>query len=436
VTRLSGCRELREWWGRHARIQATFPAIRAWYFTGRLISTTGSMMAPIAITFAVLDLTDSASALGGVIAARSIPLIAFMLIGGVVADRFSRSIVMQVSHLLSAATPGMVGGPAASGTAEIWMIIVLEAVNGTVSVFTFPAMFGVVPRVVPRSHIQQANALLGFTRNGLAMIGPSIGAVLVVTVGSGWAVAIDALTWLVVAAGCMAQVKLPAAVTRAAGAAKPTMWRDLVDGWSAFTSYTWVWVVVVAFGLMKAIQAGAWNTLGPVVAKDTIGIPAWGWVPSASAAGYLVMTVVLMQWRLTYPVRAGMIGASLFALPIVMLGYDAHVVPLVLAAFVAGAGMEVFSIGWQTAYDEHIPNEYLSGSRRTTRSGRSSPSRSGRGIRSARRHVRDPRRRHHVRHGVCRDQPAGAALPLRARPSSRSAGERGRIQRKRRRTSE
>jgi hypothetical protein len=59
VTRLRGCRELREWWGRHARIRATFPAIRAWYFTGPLISTSGSMMAPTAITFAVLDLTDT-----------------------------------------------------------------------------------------------------------------------------------------------------------------------------------------------------------------------------------------------------------------------------------------------------------------------------------------------------------------------------------------
>ena len=48
------------------------------------------------------------------------------------------------------------------------------------------------------------------------------------------------------------------------------------DGWSAFTSYTWVWVVVVAFGFMNAIQAGASNTLGPVIAKDTIGIPGWG----------------------------------------------------------------------------------------------------------------------------------------------------------------
>ena len=57
---------------------------------------------------------------------------------------------------------------------------------------------------------------------------------------------------------------------------------------------------------------------------------------------------------------AGMIGCSLFALPILMLGLDTQVLPLVLVAFVAGCGMEVFSIGWQTAYHEHIPNELLS----------------------------------------------------------------------------
>lgn len=77
----------------------------AWYYAGRVISTTGSTMAPVALTFAVLDLTDnSPTALGMVLAANSIPMVVFLLIGGVVADRFSRSVVLQVSHLLSALT--------------------------------------------------------------------------------------------------------------------------------------------------------------------------------------------------------------------------------------------------------------------------------------------------------------------------------------------
>ncbi len=166
----------------------------AWYYAGRFISTIGSVVAPIAVVFAVLDISDSATALGVVLAARMIPLIVFLLIGGVIADRMSRSLVMQLSHVLSAVTQGTVGVLLVTGVAEIWMIVVLEALNGTVSAFTFPAMQGIVPQVVPKTHIQQANAMLAFSRNGLAMIGPAIGTLLVVTVGSGWAVLIDAGT--------------------------------------------------------------------------------------------------------------------------------------------------------------------------------------------------------------------------------------------------
>lgn len=330
----------------------------AWYYAGRFVSTTGSAMAPIALAFAVLDLTDSASALGLVLAARSIPLVLFMLVGGVIADRVSRSTVMQVSHLLSAATQGVVAALLLTGTAELWMVVVLEAANGTVAAFTFPAMQGVVPQVVPRSHIQQANALLAFSKNGLAMLGPTVGAVLVVTVGSGWAVAFDAVTWAL-AALCMARVKLPAAMARES-IGSPSMVRELREGWSTFTSMTWVWVVVLAFGFLNLIHAGAWFTLGPTIAKETIGKAQWGWVLSAESAGLLVMTVVMMKVRLTYPVRAGMIGISLMALPFFALGHDPSTGPLMALAFVAGCGVEVFSIGWQTAYHEHVPNEVLS----------------------------------------------------------------------------
>ncbi|MDQ3096407.1 MAG: MFS transporter [Actinomycetota bacterium] len=330
----------------------------AWYYAGRFISTIGSVVAPIAVVFAVLDISDSATALGVVLAARMIPLIVFLLIGGVIADRMSRSLVVQLSHVLSAVTQGTVGVLLVTGVAEIWMIVVLEALNGTVSAFTFPAMQGIVPQVVPKTHIQQANAMLAFSRNGLAMIGPAIGTLLVVTVGSGWAVLIDAGTWLV-AAAFMAKVKLPAAMARDPIEA-PSMWGDLRDGWSAFTSLTWVWVVVVAFGFLNAIHAGAWFTLGPFIAKDTIGITAWGWVLGAEATGLLVTTVVMLKWRLRYPVRAGMLGITALAAPILALGLHPSVLLLVALASVAGCGTEIFSIGWQTAYHQHIPNELLS----------------------------------------------------------------------------
>ncbi len=329
----------------------------AWYYAGRFVSTMGSVIAPIALVFAVLDLTGSATAIGIVIAARSLPQVAFLLVGGVVSDRFSRSLVMQLSHLLSALTQGAVAALLLTGTAELWMVVVLEAINGTVSAFTFPAIQGVVPQVVPKTHLQQANALLSFSRNILTVLGPTIGALLVVTTGSGWAVAIDAVTWAI-AAAFMARVRLPRPGGRLT-TQTPSMWRELVEGWAAFTSLTWVWVVVAAFGVLNAIQVGALSTLGPVIATESLGKAQWGWILSAFAAGTLAMTVVLLWWRLDRPVLAGMLGMTLVAAPILMLGVHPAVVPLLLLFFVAGAGEEVFSIGWQTAYHEHVPAHLL-----------------------------------------------------------------------------
>lgn len=330
----------------------------AWYFWGRLISTAGSVMAPVALTFAVLDVDSSPSALGMVLAAHSIPLVLFLLIGGVVSDRMSRSMVMQVSHLLSAATQGVVAVLVLTGSATIAELVVLEAVNGVVSAFTFPAMVGVVPQLVRTGELQQANALLSFTRSGLSVIGPSIAAGLVVTVGSGWALAFDALTWLV-ASVCMSRLRLPAGEQMRTQAS--SMITDLREGWVEFTSRTWLWVVVLAFGLLNAIQAGAWFTLGPVIARSTsLGPRGWGIVLSAESVGVVLVTLVLMRLKLSRPLRSGMLGVGAIAVPMLLLGLAPALLPLAAAAFLAGAGTEVFGIGWQTAMQENVPQDVLS----------------------------------------------------------------------------
>jgi MFS family permease len=316
-------------------------------------------MAPVALTFAVLELTDdSATALGQVLAANSIPMVVFLLVGGVVADRFSRSTVLYVSHLLSALTQGTVATLILTGTAELWMVIVLEALNGTVLAFTFPAMFGVVPQIVPRGYLQQANAMLSFSRSGLAIIGPTIAALLVVTVGAGWALAVDAATWLV-AAGCMARVGIPARAKTEEEPAPSTL-RDLREGWAAFTEHTWLWLIVVAFGVVNMIHAGAWFTLAPAVAKRTIGIDGWGYVLSAEAFGLLAMTLVFLRVRLRFPLRAGMLGTAVFALPVLIMGTEPQLLLLVVAAFLAGCGFETFGIGWNVAVQEHVDERVLS----------------------------------------------------------------------------
>jgi MFS family permease len=328
----------------------------AWYFTSRLSNTLGSMMAGIALTFAVLDLTDSASALGQVLAARTIPMVIFLLFGGVVADRFPRTLVLQLSNVSSALTQGLVAWLVISGRAELWMIIVLEVANGTVSAISFPAMASMVPQLVRREHLQPANALLSLSRGGLTVVGPTLGALIVVTVGSGWALAFDAFTWLLAAAFLM-PVRIP---PRPPAQEKTSTWRELREGWSLFIGTTWLWVVVLAFGVLNAIHTGAWYTLGPALAEDTIGKQGWGFVLSAESVGLIAMTLILLRLNIKRPLLAGMLGCSLMSVPLIALGVAPHLVLLLALTFVAGAGIELFNMGWNLAMQENIEDRMLS----------------------------------------------------------------------------
>jgi MFS family permease len=302
-----------------------------------------------------LDLTGEASDLGLVLAARSIPMVGFIVLGGIVADRMSRSLLLQLSHTGAALTQGAVAVLLISGSAELWMLIGLEFANGVLFAFSFPALQGAIPQVADRRQLQPANAILAFSRNASMVVGPSIAGLLVVSVGSGWAIAYDALSFGL-AAYCMSRLRLTAQQRE-----EPTsMLYDLREGWTAFTSRTWVWVVVAAFGMLNLIHAGVWFTLGPTIARDTIGEGQWGLVLSAEAVGFVVMSLILLRVSLRYPLRAGMIGMTSLSLPMAMLGLEPQVVVLVATAFLAGAGTELFGIGWQVALHEHIPGDVLS----------------------------------------------------------------------------
>ncbi len=145
----------------------------AWYYASRFVDTLGSNMARIALAFAVLEIGD-ATAVGQALAAHTIPLVVFMLYGGVIADRFPRALVMQLSNLVAALTQGVLAYLFVTGSAELWMVLVLAALNGTADAAGFPAMAGMVPQLVPRGQLQPANALLSLSRGALTILGPTV----------------------------------------------------------------------------------------------------------------------------------------------------------------------------------------------------------------------------------------------------------------------
>ncbi|MGH3386257.1 MAG: MFS transporter [Nocardioidaceae bacterium] len=324
------------------------------FLAGRTIDLLGNSMAPVAVAFAVLHIGGDAGDLGIVLAARSIPLIVFVLYGGVIADRFPRHRVLVVACALSGAVQVLAAALLIGDVATVATLAAVEAVHGSVSAFTMPAIHGIVPQLVDRRQLQQANALTSAGRSAALMIGPAVSGILVATVGAGWALAVDGGSYLV--AGLLfARLRL-APVERAS----TSMVAELRDGWSEFVARTWVWVVVLGFGVLNAVYACGWVTLGPVVADGTIGADGWGFVLTVQAVGFLLGTVVMLRVSPRFPLRLGMIGALGLALPMAALGVSPEFVLLAVASFVAGIGLELFGVTWETSLQQHVPLDKLS----------------------------------------------------------------------------
>ena len=327
-----------------------------WFFLASSVNRLGSMMTAVAYAFAVLHVDNSASALSQVLAAQVGGNVLCALFGGVIADRLSRRVVLQSTYVSSALVLGVTASLLLSGQATVALLTLLAALAGAASAFSAPAVQGIVPQLVPRADLQQANALISLVRNGASFIGPVLGAMLVAIGGAPWALVIDAGSFAL-ASMLLLGVRLPGAARR-----QTRIIRDLREGWGEFTSRTWLWVIVVAFGFMNAIHSGAVLVLGPLIAKNTttLGIAGWGWVMGAEAVGMLVMSAILLRLPLRHPLRTGMMAIPAVALFIALLGLHPVTLPLMAVSFLGGAGMEIFGTGWNVSLGERVPSTVLS----------------------------------------------------------------------------
>jgi MFS family permease len=325
-------------------------------FTGRLISFTGSTVASIALAFAVLDLTGSRSDLGIVLAANTVPMILFLLIGGALADRLPRNAVMVGTNLVNAATQGATALLLLTHEARIWHLVALQSVAGIARAFFFPASQGIVPQTVPANLLQEANTLLRLALNATNVIGPAIGGLLVAGVGAGWAIAFDALSF-VAAAAALRLMRLDPS-ERMPGS---TFVAEIAEGWREFSSRTWLWVVVIAFAFINACWMGGVNVLGAAVAKFELGgARSFGVIMGAESAGLVLGGLLMLRWRPRRLLLVGCISTVLLAPMLVLFAAVPHTFSIALAAIAAGFGVEIFGVCWDTAVQQHIPQRALS----------------------------------------------------------------------------
>ena len=325
-------------------------------FLGRTISLFGTAFAPIALAFAVIELTGSPSDLGLVLGAYMLAHLVFLLAGGVWADRLPRNLVMVTSDLLSGGAQLIAAGLLLTGSAQTWHLVVLGAIRGGASAFFMPASTGLVPQVVSAGRLQQANALLSLSRNSTRIAGVAIAGILVATIGPGWALALDGVTY---AFGALFVAMLKAAPPEPVK--NREFMRELAEGWREFRSRHWLCVTIIQFALINAYAIGAFLVLGPFVAEKHLGgAAAWGFILAAEAAGMIAAGLVALRYRPERPLLVATLAVLTMAPLLALLGLAAPLVVILPAAFVAGVGLELYGVFWDTTLQQHIPDEKLS----------------------------------------------------------------------------
>jgi predicted MFS family arabinose efflux permease len=324
-------------------------------FGGQAVSVLGDRIVIVALAFAVLEVGGSTADVGLVLAAGTLPLVATVLVGGVVADRASRRAVMVAADLVRVASQGAMAALLVAGVAEIWMLALLAGVTGAATGFFSPASTGLLPEVVLAEQLQPANALRASAAATGEILGPVLGGVLVAVAGAGWALGADAATFAVSAA-CLALLRLPPR----APARRSRFRDDLRQGWTVFRSRRWVWTFVVYFAIGNLLW-GAWAALGPVVAdRDLGGAAAWGVVLAAMGGGALIGSLLAVRARPRHPLLIAAVADGLFALPLACLAAAPPVALIACGALLAGAGTALAISLWESTLQRHIPNESLS----------------------------------------------------------------------------
>lgn len=321
------------------------------FFIGYLTSNVGTAMSSIALAFAVLDSGHGASGLGIVFAAGIVPQIAFMLVGGLIADRLGRRQVMLTADLARTASQALLAALVFVGSPPIWVFAGLAAVVGVGDAFFTPALSGLTVEVARKEELSDANALFGIANSGSQVVGPALAGIMISLTQPATVLALDAATYLV-SAIALAGLRLP----NVSLPTQPPLVRQLVAGWEEFRSRRWIWLTTTQFALFNLLTWGPFLLLGPLVAHQSLdGARSWGFILAGYGAGSVVGGILALGHSPRHPLTVAILATLGFPLPVALLAVGASTAEIALAAVIAGVGSAVFNIFWSTTLQHEVP---------------------------------------------------------------------------------
>ncbi|MFI9612554.1 MFS transporter [Streptomyces sp. NPDC052023] len=322
-----------------------------------VVTHLGSNGALVAAAFAVLEAGGDGGDVGLVAAARTLPLVLFLLIGGAVADRLPRHHVMVAANALNCVSQALFAVLVLAGEAQLWHMMLLSALGGTGQAFFSPAAEGMLMSSVQGDQVSRAFAVFRMAMQGAALGGAALGGAMVAAIGPGWVLAADAAAFAV-AGALRAFLDVSHIPPRERGGG---LIADLREGWREVAGRPWLWGVVVQFSIANAVVAAAEAVYGPLVARDHLGGAApWGLALGFFAGGTVVGALLMTRWKPRRLLLAGTLGVFPLALPSAALAVPVPVWGLCAVMFLTGVTLEIFGVSWMTALHQEISEDKLS----------------------------------------------------------------------------
>jgi MFS family permease len=330
-------------------------------FFARTVSNFGNGISPVALAFGVLGIEGAdAGSLSLVMVSRTLPVLLLLLVGGTFADKYGRARTMGWADMLLGFLILIVAASFIANSPSVLLLVIVGFMSGVLNGIWYPAFSGLTPIIVPSEKLQSANSAIGFGSNISFMLGTASGGLVVSALGTGWALGIDALTFIVAGAMILPLAKLPQTGQAEAGE-KVNFIYELKTGWKEFSSRSWLVVIVVGFAFVNLSFEATWAVLGALQSIDAYaGASSWGLILGFMSVGFLLGTLIANKVRPRRPLRFIMLVMLAEPVFLLLFGLGAPLLVLLLSAVLMGIALDVFYVLWMTTIQQNVPEESLS----------------------------------------------------------------------------
>jgi len=324
---------------------------------GHLVSAIGDVVYEIALGFWILAVTGSTALMGTLMAATTIPRVLLSPLAGVVVDRTDRKWMLVIMDAIRGVVVVLVAVAAMSGNAEVWMVFTAGIIIGICAAFFTPSVMSVIPDIVARERIVQANSFFSMIRAGSGIIGNSFGGFLYATLGAPVMFLINGLSYLF-SSGTETFLKIPAVHKKRS---TPQFFQDMKEGFRYVWTNRGMKFLMLAAGVINFFAMIGIVLVIPLFHQNEwLGPSRYGILMAVFTASMVLGMATTAAVKIPSQRRMLIFGISTvaFVSPLIVLPFFSTFWPMLVCIAVGGYANAIVNVLIQSVLQLAVPERH------------------------------------------------------------------------------